>query len=300
MWDEYAVEPQALSEFMHLKYVVEKFGYSQGRLLSKFPSDWLRQVYTATESMPDVRRKAATVLLQRLKSDGLASFGRQFIPARSWTENAIRESEVMAFKAIISATPAEGCVPVDDVTEELVQVPLSVRVLATADNLCTPMSLLLRSEPELVFVDPYWRVGRVKTRNVMERILSVASEGKCRSLTFVCPNDQRVEDIEHVRRLLNEHFGDWVKGGFTIRACQISDDSTEDKLHARYVVGRRAGLRYDKGFDESPDERVEIGIMDRKLHEEIRDLFFDRRHPGFSTVNEVVLPTVQSHGFRFG
>lgn len=300
MWNEYAVEPSALRTYSDLRYVVEKFGYSHGRLLSKFPSDWIRQVHAALHDLPDVQRLAATQLLRRLKADGLESFGRQFMPGSSWVANAIRENSIRAFGAIIAAQSAEGCISVDDLTEERLACPRSVRVIASAANLCVPMTLLLRCEPELVFVDPYWRVSRPKYRAVMQQMLAIASEGKCRTLTFVCRAGDEAEEIAHVRRLIQTNFGDWLRSGFTIRACQVADSMTEHKLHARYVIGQRAGLRYDKGFDESPAEKVEIGIMDGPLHDEVRALYFDRRHPGFSTATETVLPTVENRGFRFG
>lgn len=299
MWQEYAVDPRALADFMHLRYVVEKFGYAQGRLLSQFPSDWLRQVYEATAGLPDVRRKAATVLLQRLKAEGLASFGREYRPIQSWLENARREHESRPFQGLVSNDHQPGFISVEDITEAHLTSLLTVRVVATSENLCAPMEYLLHSESELVFVDPYWRFGRPKCRVVLERMLSIALGGKCRRFTFVTRNDDRSESPAQVRRLLDQHFSDAFKAGFSLRAYLLEDVETEEKLHARYLVGRRAGLRYDKGFDEAPDERVEIGIMSKELHAEIRDLFIDKKHPGFASAVGVMLPETESRGFRF-
>jgi hypothetical protein len=301
MWQEYAVEPKALSDFAHLKYVVEKFGYAQGRLLSQFPSDWLKQVYEATASLPDVRRKTATVLLQRLKREGLVRFGREYQPTANWLDNALREHGKRPFSALISAEESADpdCIPVDALTDEALAVRLSARVLATAANLCAPMAMLLNTEPELVFVDTYWRFSRQKCRVVLERILYEAKAGKCRKLTFVTRNGDEAESPAEIARLIKLHFGSELDDGFTINVAQIDDQVSADRLHARYLVGRKAGLRYDKGFDEAPGERVEIGIMDAGLHAEIRDLFLERKHPAFALAQTVEVPAPQHQGFRF-
>lgn len=302
MWQEYAVEPSALSDFMHLKYVVEKFGYAQGRVLSEFPSGWLRQAYANTESMPDVRRKTATALLQRLKADGLLGFEREFRPVQSWSDNARREHEIRPFRALVTAHPEEGSglISVEELTDDFLSITRAIRVIANAENLCAPMEFLLRFERELVLIDPYWRFGKEKCRAVLGRMLSVARQGKCRRFTFVTRNDAKSESQGHIRHLLNQHYSKALASGFSLRVYLLDDSQTEDKLHARYLLGKKTGLRYDKGFDEAPDERVEIGIMDRELHSGIRALFLDHQHASFATAIRVELPEAACGGFRFG
>ncbi len=40
---EYAVEPQAIgANWQTLRYIVEKFGFDRGRLISDFPEHWSR------------------------------------------------------------------------------------------------------------------------------------------------------------------------------------------------------------------------------------------------------------------
>ena len=39
---EYAVEPQAIgSNWQNFRYLIEKFGFDRGRLISQFPKAWL-------------------------------------------------------------------------------------------------------------------------------------------------------------------------------------------------------------------------------------------------------------------
>ena len=46
---EYAVEPQAIgSSWQNFLYLIEKFGFDRGRLISRFPKDWFKEVYIAS------------------------------------------------------------------------------------------------------------------------------------------------------------------------------------------------------------------------------------------------------------
>ena len=45
MLQEYAVEPAAIgSDWQTFRYLIEKFGFDQGRLISQFPKHWFREV----------------------------------------------------------------------------------------------------------------------------------------------------------------------------------------------------------------------------------------------------------------
>ena len=41
---EFAVEPSCLDSWQTFRYLIEKFGVSHGRLISRFPKDWIRKV----------------------------------------------------------------------------------------------------------------------------------------------------------------------------------------------------------------------------------------------------------------
>ena len=42
---EYVIDPKAFHNLVELKYALEMFGFSQGRLLVKYPSAWIKNVY---------------------------------------------------------------------------------------------------------------------------------------------------------------------------------------------------------------------------------------------------------------
>jgi hypothetical protein len=66
MLDEYAVEPEAIGlSWSDFRYVIEKFGFDHGRLISRFPNRWFEMVLEVAKTLPDVERKRVTVGLER-------------------------------------------------------------------------------------------------------------------------------------------------------------------------------------------------------------------------------------------
>src|SRR5690606_977065 len=56
MIHEFAVDPEALTGWQNFRYVVEKFGIPQGRLISRFPKEWKSLVYDACAACPPVEK----------------------------------------------------------------------------------------------------------------------------------------------------------------------------------------------------------------------------------------------------
>jgi hypothetical protein len=48
---EYAVEPKVIgSSWQRFLYLIEKFGFDRGRLISRFPGKWEREVITVADA----------------------------------------------------------------------------------------------------------------------------------------------------------------------------------------------------------------------------------------------------------
>jgi hypothetical protein len=103
--DEYAVEPEAIGlSWSDFRYVIEKFGFDHGRLISRFPHQWFNLVLEVAKALPDVERKRVTVALERAKRCVIDT-RRPYNPRlASWLENAITEHARLPFHAIIAKT----------------------------------------------------------------------------------------------------------------------------------------------------------------------------------------------------
>lgn len=103
MLDEYAVEPEAIgASWSDFRYLIEKFGFDQGRLISRFPAQWLNMVLEVAKGLPDVERKRVTVGLERAKRCVIDT-RRPYNPGLAgWLENAVTEHARVPFHAIIA------------------------------------------------------------------------------------------------------------------------------------------------------------------------------------------------------
>src|SRR5271155_3844061 len=103
MFFEYAVEPRAIgSSWQNFRYLIEKFGFDRGRLISQFPQAWLREVYAASAAMKEMERKRFVEILKQSKHTRVIRSGRPYDPALgSWLKNAIAQHVSAPFHAII-------------------------------------------------------------------------------------------------------------------------------------------------------------------------------------------------------
>ena len=104
MLHEYAVEPRAIgSDWQTFRYLIEKFGFDRGRLISQFPRHWFREVYRVTEGLPDMQRKSIGETLIQAKKTKFVSSGRPYESALGgWLDNALAQHIVAPFHAIIA------------------------------------------------------------------------------------------------------------------------------------------------------------------------------------------------------
>jgi hypothetical protein len=92
---EYAVEPQAIgSSWQTFLYLIEKFGFDRGRLISQLPGKWEKKVIQAAKQagVPDIRMAS---IVERLRNAKLwvVDFGRPYDSEKSWIDNALTEHQ---------------------------------------------------------------------------------------------------------------------------------------------------------------------------------------------------------------
>src|SRR5260370_37058994 len=101
---EYAVEPRAIgSSWQTFRYVIEKFGFDRGRLISQFPKTWFRLVYEATDGLQPVEKKRVEEALNLAKRNKIVKLGRGYDPnSGDWIHNALAQNAILPFHAIIA------------------------------------------------------------------------------------------------------------------------------------------------------------------------------------------------------
>lgn len=283
MIHEFAVDPDALAGWQNFRYVVENFGISQGRLISRFPKDWRKMVLKACEDCRDVEKKKITVALERIDAK-LFNGGRSYDKNVGWIPNALFSHASDPFRAIITTAERAGSTGHLDVEslsddEETWAVPRGGAVPRTAADMTAAAEKLLRCSAEIVFVDPHFG-SEARFGKPLAAMIRRTCDGERVPKRFEyhlnaksIPGQEFSQQLERQRSHLR--IPPRVKLVF-VRWNQLDEGDT---LHARYILTEKGGLRFEHGLDEgNPGETTDIECLATKSHADR----WDQYHPGGS------------------
>ena len=274
MLHEYAVEPQAIgSDWYTFRYVIEKFGFDKGRLISQFPKHWFREVYQAAEDLPVMQKKRVAEALNQARKNKVVRYGRPYDPhLGGWIDNALTEHRREPFHAIIAAANPGGdgsvlCTDDLDESHELMAVPHECAVPRDVDSLSAALQDLLRFGSLIVFVDPFFDPYNPRHKRLFFRCLTIVRDLNPRA---VCEVHYRYHDDKPANAELEHEGARLFKGvipeGMMLTVfCWKERDGGED-FHARYLLTDKGGIRVDAGFDPVGDhQKTDMTLMDYGL-----------------------------------
>jgi len=176
MLSEYAVEPQAIgSSWETFRYVIEKFGFDRGRLISQFPKHWFRDVYDATAGLPPMQKKRVEEALSQARKNKVVRSQRPYDgEAGNWLHNAVTEQQRSPFRAIIASQNPNGedfiLLPGDlDETHPLLAVEHDCPVARDAHSIAAAMKEFLQFGSRIVFVDAFYSPYRAEYKSTFRR-----------------------------------------------------------------------------------------------------------------------------------
>jgi hypothetical protein len=160
---EYAVEPEAIgSDWNQFRYLIEKFSFDKGRLISQFPKSWFKDVHEASKYLPPAQRTRVELLLRKAKDTKTIRRGRPFDPSLgSWLENARKEHERLPFRAVIAKTVAsdeEAILCLDDLSDgdQAMKVRREDSIKRDVPSIVSALRGLWSFSSRLLVVDPYF------------------------------------------------------------------------------------------------------------------------------------------------
>jgi hypothetical protein len=271
MFREYAVEPEAVgSSWQTCRYVIEKFGFDRGRLISEFPKGWLKEVYDVTLSLQPVERKRVEETLRSAKRR-LIRRARPYDRADDWLLNALREHKRSAFHGIIvrdNASSNADLLVADELAENAPGLMLarSAAVPRDASSIASALSMLLAHGSRLAFVDPFFDLFDQKYKKPLKECLQIA---KTQNSIVECEIHYRYheDNVEpsHIEKNAVVFCG-LIPQGMKLKIhCWRQKVGGED-FHARYFLTDRGGLGVDAGFsEEGKAETTDMHILDLDL-----------------------------------
>lgn len=299
---EYAVEPQALGmNWQTLRYIVEKFGFDRGRLISDFPKHWIRYVYESANGMTEMQKARVTEVLNSAKQrNAIIRFGRTYNPELgNWMTNALTEHRRLAFHAILAAAPQEGqdyVLCVDELHENspLMGVPTDFSIARDIESITKVCEGFLRIGSRVVFVDAFFDPFNTRQKHLYSRCLNIIrnanGQASC-EIHYRYDEDGLRESFTN--ETLEDHaeslFGDIIPEGMTITIfCWKEKDGGED-FHARYLLTEKGGIRVDAGFEPvGGHQHTDVTLMDLGLAQS-HLVSFSRA----STTYELVEPVIE-------
>lgn len=281
MNEEFLVEPTGFKSAFELKYVLEKFGFYQGRFIGQFPKSWRKEVFEQMISLPDVEQKRIRSLMEQYKNCVVPS-GQEFLPNLSWLENAHQQIEQDNFDGIIAATSNTWNYPtLEDVEIDYLRGGHDIRVLASGANYTKYTRRLLQLSHEVVLVDPYLQLYSVRCAQVLKNILTIAQQGKCRSMVIWARHDQAsMKTRQAYQQMLEDKYRSKLLKGSTLTVKLVDDHQSSEKMHARLMLSVIGGFRFDHGFSEFNDDRyVDISILGEEVHDQHCRWYLDPGSP---------------------
>lgn len=293
----FAIEPEAINNWPGLRYAVEKFGYSKGLLIARYPGKWERMVIEACKhnGVGDLDMARVVERLQAIKSDRLV---RMRLPYGDggWLENVGAEDVLNKLSAILvrNQVISEKFHSLDDAHENLFENRRDFRVKRTANALAQVAKYVLVASDSVVLVDRYFQ-SKSKCTKVLCAMFAACQEAGAlpNQVTIFSDHTKDPRGLDVVRQEYGDLLGGWVELGIEITIYRLAGDQLDQDIHARYLFNQKAGLRFDRGFiePEAHDEReheTDVSCIDSALVNELYARFIDDRGC-LSVVDEIVL-----------
>lgn len=267
---EYAVEPQAIgSSWQTFLYLIEKFGFDRGRLISRLPGKWEKKVIQAAKEagVPDIRMAS---IIERLRNAKLAmvDLGRPYDSEKAWIENALTEHQRSPFRAIIAQKKSGGNVhvlAVADVDEQqpLMAVAQDCAVSREAESIAGALSGFLRASTRILFVDPFFDPYNARYKTTLRACLAVV---KADNPSAACEIHYRYHNNKPTNTELEREaaslFNEVIPEGLAVSVYCWRERSGGADFHARYLLTDRGGVGIDAGFSaEGPHQTTDMHLM---------------------------------------
>jgi hypothetical protein len=278
---EYALEPElvaSLTERRNARYLAEKFGLGQPRLVSKYPKRWKTLAWEAfQQSHPNCsegQKKIVEELIQRLSETMVRRPGAPFGSGRSWLENAEQEHARSPFRGILArANPRERDeVLVERDLDEQSCTLWAVARGTTVDRRARSMAKLIRPMLRccgiVIFIDPYFAPDRIGYRRSLEAFLSALVEsGRDLSSVRVEVQTKIRSTAEFFKGDCESRLGRHIPAGLSVSLRRWTERQGGEILHNRYILTDVGGLVFAHGLDEGKSgETDDVSLMDREQY----------------------------------
>lgn len=263
MIKEFALDPDAItSSYREFCYFTEKFGVSQGRVISAFPKKWRKLVCDSA-----LREHKGKVEFSKIV-ERLNKFGNDIVfdtsrpsgeGSQTWIDRALVEHARKPFAAIISATAVDhpDVLLKDEIDEEnpRFKAARQCAIPRTAQALIGCAEFLIRHAKVIKLVDPHFDPTKPRYQRPLEQICALLPGSK--AIVEIHRSDEIAND-ELIRRFQQSVF--MLPSGVKMQ-LHIYEKA---QMHNRFIITESGGLIYGVGLSDNedgggaPDEEVTL------------------------------------------
>ena len=263
MIKEFALDPDAItSSYREFCYFTEKFGVSQGRVISAFPKKWRKLVCDSAlrEHKGKIEFSKIVERLNKFGNDIVFDTGRPSGEgSQTWIDRALVEHARKPFAAIISATAVDhpDVLLKDELDEEnpRFKAARQCAIPRTAQALIGCAEFLIRHAKIIKLVDPHFDPTKPRYQRPLEQICSLLPGSK--AIVEIHRSDEIAND-ELIRRF--QQSVSMLPSGVKMQ-LHIYEKA---QMHNRFIITERGGLIYGVGLSDNedgggaPDEEVTL------------------------------------------
>lgn len=297
MYAVFGVEPKSINNWKDLRYIVEKFGFSNGLLIARYPKRWMAMVMEACRDngVKDIELSKIEEKLRQIKTDRFLKVGLPYTE-NDWCESIACEGVINNFNGVITREYVQPPLfySVDDVAEGVFLDHREAQVKRNAVDLASVARNLLISSNELTLIDPYFQPKPKCVKVLKQLILNSINDGKgIKKVTVYTAYSTYSVSTESLKNEFEKEI--FNIGDISLKVIRVYDEVIDFDFHARYLLTDKAGLRYDRGFVEpyNLDEKnhlTDVVCLDTKTYKSLIMKYSDDRT---NFIDKVV---VASHG----
>jgi hypothetical protein len=302
MYREFALDPALICDWASFDRFVNHFAWHKGRVLSRIPQKWEKEVTQAARS-----RKARPLeysrIVEKLKLINHCFIERTGVASETsngWYVLVKQEHHRQTLCGAISKVNPEGFSWVKkgddfDAADPWFS-PLDHPVARNATAFADALSLLLRAAKIVHFVDPHFSPTAPRFRVPFEKWLDVisgtsifrtVSPSVFLHVTYdhkpPMPDDVKARRIASLVADIKTRLPSVVPQGMAISVYVWDSLDTTPDLHNRYILTERAGVIFGTGLDGSEHAAKDEDILRLPAaNHQQRLRLFDVTAPGFT------------------
>lgn len=300
---EYALEPELVATWhdrQSASRFKESFGVGRGRLVSRYPSDWIGRVWRAFDSLDQNAKKRLEALLTVLTHTMTrrASVYNGLVP---WLENAEMEHARSAFHAILARqNPRQisGVVFGDqpgEASERLWTVSTTATLPRQASALALVLAPLLKISKHILIIDQHFNPSESRYRKSLEALLGVLNDHRTSSMpglrveVHATADGQNKPAAAYFQSQCRQLARAAIPAGLPVRFVRWHQRLGGETLHHRYILTELGGVSLLHGFDEGPPgETNEINIQSKDAYD-LRWAQYAGDPPAFDLADDVTI-----------